>query len=197
MAVRVNFDGPLANQPKRLYHLTAKELVEQLNQGKRSFTDTSVTGDVVWDSVSQGNNIIAEGIDFSHMTFTGRVNLGDLTVSGGINLGGSIIHGRCAIYRTNAGYILAGGTLFEHGLGLVNSQVDIAFFVGACFAKDKTSFPSGLLIKQTTGRTLDLTDVQSPETILDCSFETVDTTGALLGRRTALTLGSLMALSTQ
>ena len=172
--------------------LTAAELLTLIEQGRRSFRGATILTDFVWDDIESSTTLIDENIDLSDTTFLGTVDIGDLHILGELNFARATFAGRCALYRMQIKQINAEGALFHRGLGLVNATIKAALFARACFAKDTTCHPNGLVIKQTTGALLDLTDAWSPATILECDFDTVIHATAELGRRTPRSLSEIL-----
>jgi len=177
------------------YKLSAEQFLAELRQGKRHFSGITVSGDFVWDAADRENLTVSD-LDLSDSTFTGRVDLGDLTVTGELNLSGATFMARVALYRMTAVLLKASDAKFHRGLGLVNSSMDYVNFARTRFAEKTNCFPAGLVIKHTSGKLLDLTDVWSPATIInleECEFEMVQHPNAELGRRTVGPLGELRA----
>lgn len=174
--------------------ITAAELLNRLANGQHTLNRTCVTGDFVWDSVTRGDLTIDGSLYLAEMHFQGKFDLGDLTVKGDIFLAGSTFDCRCSLYRTRAKMLSTQSATFTHGLGIVNSEFDVADLMHTSFPGDALQPPCGLLVKKTTGQLLRLDQVRSASTVIvDSPFDSVTEQGAELGRRTATTLGEVMA----
>ncbi len=166
--------------------MTAAELSKRLIAGEHTFSNIHVIDDIEWDAAGGRGDLTIDGnLTLSGSTFGGRFSLGDLNITGELYVAGSVFTQRASLYRIKAAGLYAQGTTFHKGLGVLNSELDIALFMKAKFPGDSLQSPAGLLIKKTSGRLLDLSEIESAQTVLELTkFETVTTHNATLGRRT-------------